>query len=308
MAATRFPVRTIAIALVVALIAAVMAALLAPSGDDGAGAQQLVRADPHTAPFEGLGMWIDIYDEPAWAAPGTAVKDMAANGVRTLFLQTSNADRPGSFVFPGGVEAFVDAAHDEGMAVVAWYLPHLTDLVRDRARVRDALSFTTARGDGFDGFALDIESDAVRDPDRRTERLVRLTSEIREEAGDEYPLGAVVPSPIRLREDLAYWPGFPWHELALAYDAILPMTYYTFRAHGPGESFAYVADSIDEIRERVGTDRVPIDVIGGLARDAEPAETLAFVRAVGDRGALGGSWYTWPSTTDEQWASLHRIG
>jgi hypothetical protein len=308
MAVRRFPVRTIAIVLVLALIAAVIAALIAPGADEGAGAQQLVRAEPQTEPFRGMGVWIDIYDEPAWAAPAGAVADMAANGVRTLYLQTSNADRPGSFVFPGGVEAFVDAAHDQGIAVVAWYLPHLTYLVRDRARVRDALGFTTARGDTFDGFALDIESDSVGDPTRRTERLVRLSNEIREEAGDDYPLGAVIPSPIRLRDDLAYWPGFPWRDLALTYDAILPMTYYTFRANGPGESFEYVAGSIDEIRARVGTDRVPIHVIGGLARDASESETLAFVRAVRDRRATGGSWYTWAYTTDEQWAVLQRIG
>ena len=303
----RFPVRAIAIALVVALVAALIAALVAPGGDEGAGAQQLVRSEPQTGPFRGLGVWVDIYDEPAWAAPGAAVDDMAANGVRTLYLQTSNADRPGSFVFPAGVEAFVDAAHDRGISVVSWYLPHLTDLVQDRARIRDALSFATARGDRFDGFALDIESDSVRDPERRTERLVRLSNEIREEAGQDYPMGAVTPSPIRLRDDLAYWPGFPWRDLALTYDAILPMTYYTFRAQGARESFEYVTGSIDEIHERVGTDRVPIHVIGGLARDASDAETSAFVRGVRDRGAHGGSWYTWAYTTDAQWARLQGI-
>ncbi len=308
MAIRRFPVRTIAIALVLVLVAALIAALISPGSDPGAGAQQLVRSQPKTGPFRGLGVWVDIYDEPAWDAPGAAVEDMAANGVKTLYLQTSNADRPGAFVFPGGVEAFVDAAHDHGIAVVSWYLPHLTDLVEDRARIRDALAFVTARGDRFDGFALDIESDSVRDPARRSERLVRLSNEIREEAGQDYPMGAVIPSPIRLRDDLAYWPGFPWRDLALTYDAILPMTYYTFRAHGAKESFDYVTGSIDEIQERVGTDEVPIHVIGGLARDASGSETTAFVRGVRQRGADGGSWYTWAYTTEEQWARLQGIG
>ncbi len=151
-----------------------------------------------------------------------------------------------------------------------------------------AIAFTTARGNTFDGFALDIESDAVADPGRRTQRLVRLSAEIREEAGEDYPLGAVFPSPIRLRDDLAYWPGFPWRDLALTYDAIMPMTYYTFRAHGPAASFDYVADSIDEIRARVGTDQVPVHVIGGLARDAAIPETLAFARAVDDGRSSAG--------------------
>ena len=67
---------------------------------------------------------------------------------------------------------------------------------------------------------------------------MRLSSDIRDLAGPGYPLGAIVPSPVRLRDDLAYWPGFPWHELALTYDAILPMTYFTFRADGPAETAA----------------------------------------------------------------------
>ena len=308
MAVRRFPVRTIAIVLVLALIAAVIAALVTPGGDDGAGAQQLVRAEPVTEPFEGLGVWVDIYDEPAWAAPADAVADMADHGVRTLYLQTSNADRPGSVRVPGGWRRSWTRRTTRGSP--SWrgtcrISPTWCETGRGcgtRCRSR------RLEGDTFDGFALDIESDAVADPDRRTQRLVRLSTEIREEAGEDYPLGAVIPSPIRLRDDLAYWPGFPWRDLALTFDAIMPMTYYTFRAHGPAASFDYVADSIDEIRARVGTDQVPIHVIGGLARDAAVPETLAFARAVDDRAVLGGSWYTWSYANPEQWSALRRIG
>ena len=191
--------------------------------------------------------------------------------------------------------------------MVAWYLPGFRDLAIDRRRVADAIAFRTARGDAFDGFGLDIESAAVGDPFRRTERLVRLSSEIRDLAGPTYPLGAIVPSPVRLRDDLAYWPDFPWHDLALTYDAILPMTYFTFRAHGPAETAAYVAGCIDEIRAGVGSDAVAIDVIGGLARDATEPETRAFVRILRARGVTGGGWYSWPDTTEDQWAVLARL-
>jgi hypothetical protein len=304
----RSSVRVVAVVLVLMLVGAVIAALVSPGDERTAERSRVVRVRPVTDPFEGLGTWIDIYDAPAWADPRAAVADMAASGVQTLYLQTSNADRPGSFVFPEGVATFVDAAHDGGLAVVAWYLPHLTDLALDGARIRDAVRFATARGDGFDGFALDIESDAVDDPRRRTDRLVRLSDEIRDEVGEDFALAAVIPSPIRLRDDVVYWPGFPWRELALTYDAILPMTYYTFRASGPRESFDYVAGSIDEIRDRVGSDAVPIHVIGGLARDASTPETRAFTRAVRDRGVIGASWYTWPYATGSQWSELERIG
>ncbi len=299
--------RTIAIAVVVAL--GLVAAIAAIVGRDGASeaTEPLVRANPATGPFEGLGIWVDIYDAEAWEDPVTAVDTMVSNGVTTLYLQTSNSDRPGPFVFPDETATFIDAAHDRGVQVVAWYLPHLTDLVVDRARTRAAISFTTPRGGRFDGFALDIESPAVRNPARRNERLMLLSQRLRTIAGDRYPLGAIVPSPVRLADDDAYWPGFPWGDLARAYDAVLPMTYYTFRVHGPADTIEYVTRAVDEIRAGVGSDAVPIHVIGGLARDATGPETIAFARAVRDTDVLGASYYTLPFVSEEQWAILGRV-
>ena len=303
----RARLRAAGVALAAVLAGILVLALVIPRGPGDAAPGPLVRANPNLEPFRGLGVWVDIYDEQAWADPAAAVTDMAARGVRTLFLQTSNAERAGSFVFPDATATFVDAAHDAGIEVVAWYLPAFRDLATDRRRIADAIAFRTSRGDAFDGFGMDIESEVVRDPARRTERLVRLSSEIRDLAGPRYPLGAIVPSPVRLRDDLAYWPGFPWHDLALTYDAILPMTYFTFRAHGPAETGAYVAGCIDQIRTGVGSDAVAIDVIGGLASDATEAETRAFVRVARARAVTGGGWYSWPDTTDAQWAVLTRL-
>ena len=269
--------------------------------------EPLVRPNPATGPFEGLGVWVDIYDHEAWNDPVAAADTMVANGARTLFLQTSNADRIGPFVYPVETAAFLEVAHDRGIQVVAWYLPHLTNLTVDRARTRAAIAFTTPRGDRFDGFALDIESAAVRDPARRSERLLRLSKRLRSIAGDRYPLGAIVPSPARLADDEVYWPGFPWGELARTYDAVLPMTYYTFRVHGPRDTVGYVARSVEEIRAGVGSDDVPIHVIGGLASDATGPETRAFARVVRDTGAIGASYYTLPFVTEDQWAILGRM-
>jgi hypothetical protein len=303
----RARLRAAGVALAAVLAGVIVLSLAIPRGSGGAAPGPLVRANPNLGPFRGLGVWVDVYDAAAWADPAAAAADMAARGVRALFLQTSNADRAGSFVFPAATSAFVDAAHDAGIRVVAWYLPGLRDLATDRRRVADAIAFRTDRGDAFDGFALDIESEAVGDPFRRTARLVRLSSEIRDLAGPGYALGAIVPSPVRLRDDLAYWPGFPWHDLALTYDAILPMTYFTFRAKGPAETAAYAAGCIDEIRAGVGSDEIAIDAIGGLASDATEPETSAFVRILRARAVTGGGWYSWPDTTEAQWATLARL-
>ena len=299
--------RVIAMSALAALAVAGTVSFLAARETAPEAAEPLVRPNPVTDPFEGLGVWVDIYDAEAWNDPAGAVETMVANGVRTVYLQSSNADRIGPFVFRAETAAFIEAAHDRDVQVVAWYLPHLTDLPVDRARTRAAITFTTPRGDRFDGFALDIESAAVRDPARRTQRLVDLSTRLRAVAGDRYPLGAIVPSPVRLVDDLAFWPGFPWGDLARTYDAVLPMTYYTFRVHGPAEAYSYVTQAVEEIRAGVGSHDVPIHVIGGLARDATGPETIAFARAVRETGVIGGSYYTLPFVTEEQWRILGRM-
>jgi hypothetical protein len=233
---------------------------------------------------------------------------MAAHGVRTLYLETSNFNRHDAFVFKDGVTRFVDAADAFGVQIVAWYLPGLRDVDRDFRRSRAAIRFETRDGNAFHGFALDIESSEVADPTHRTARLLRLSDRLRSFAGDAYPLGAIIPSPRRIDiTDPHYWPGFPYAQLAAVYDAILPMTYYTYRVSGDAGAHGYVTSVIELLRGDVGDDRVPIHVIGGIANASSGAETRGFVHAVRERGVIGASFYTFPLIDASDWSSLDTI-
>src|SRR5918996_4704051 len=90
---------------------------------------------PSLEAYRGLASWVDLFEERAWRRPGRAVADMAAHGVRTLFLETSNYSQRRTVVNRAAVGRFIDAAHDRGMAVVAWYLPGFSDVRRDLRRV-----------------------------------------------------------------------------------------------------------------------------------------------------------------------------
>lgn len=78
---------------------------------------------PSLPAYRGLASWVDIYETAALANPQGTVGIMAANEVRTIFLETSNYSRPKSIFDPEAVSGFIDAAHARGMRVVAWYLP-----------------------------------------------------------------------------------------------------------------------------------------------------------------------------------------
>jgi len=273
----------------------------------------VIRLDPpgapgSTAPYEGLGTWIDIYDTEVWERPVHAVDSMAAHGIRTIYLQTSNFNRNGPFVHPDGVESIVDAAHRRGLEVVAWYLPGFRDVPTDLRRAIRSIRFRTDRGNRFDSFALDIESAEVRRPVLRTTRLLRMSAAIRRTAGAEYPLGAIVTSPHRMvRTDPRFWPGFPWRRLAETYDVFLPMTYYTYRVKGPRAAASYTAQNVRILRQETVGMNVPIHVVGGISFDATGAETQGFVHTVLERDVIGASYYTFSGITLDQWKALSAL-
>ena len=263
---------------------------------------------PATEPYEGLGTWIDIYDTDVWEHPVHAVRSMAAHGIRTIYLQSSNYHRNRPFVHPEGVGAIVDAAHRRGLRVVAWYLPGFRDLPLDLHRALRTIRFETRGGNGFDSFALDIESAEVRRPSLRTVRLLRMSAAIRRAAGAGYPLGAIVASPDRLvRTDPSFWPGFPWRQLAETYDVLLPMTYYTYRVEGPRAAGRYTAQSVRIIRRQTSGLKVPIHVVGGISFDATGPETQGFVQTIQERDVIGASYYTFPGITLDQWEALSAL-
>jgi len=278
-----------------------------PTRDTGAPTPSLgsVREDE---PYRGLGTWIDIYDHEVWQHPTRSVRSMAAHGIRTIYLQTSNYNRNQPFVHREGVEAILDAAQERGLEVVAWYLPGFADVATDLHRTLRSILLRTKAGNGFDSFALDIESPEVRRPVVRTRRLLRLSEAIRRRAGAEYPLGAIVASPHRLvRTDPYFWPGFPWRRLADLYDVMLPMTYYTYRVAGPQDAAWYTAQNVQIIRKETSGMDVPIHVVGGISFEATGPETQGFVRTVENKHVIGASYYTYPGITPDQWKALRAL-
>ena len=229
---------------------------------------------------------------------------MAENGVQTLFFETSNYQMRRDIVRPDRVARFIEAAHAEGLQVVAWYLPSLTDLNRDLRRSLAAVNFKTPDGEQFDSFGLDIEATLVRSPTKRNERLLTLTRRIRAAVPQELALGAIVPSPVGMRLKPSYWPRFPFAQLARSYDVFLPMGYFTYRRHYPGGSAAYTLSNIRLLRAGTGDPALPVHVIGGIADDVTSSQLRGFLRAARTGAAIGAGLYDFALTTPRQWTQL----
>jgi hypothetical protein len=261
-----------------------------------------------TSVYSGLGTWISIFGTRAYTSPTTVAAAMASRGVKTVYLETSNYSQAADIVRPEQLGTLVDTLHAAGLRAVAWYLPGFVKPAVDLRRALAAVQFTTPSGGRFDGFALDIESTAVKQASVRSARVVALSRQLRAAVGTDYPLGAIIPSPRGMEIKPAYWPSFPYAQLAETYDVFLPMVYWTYSVKGPDGAYGYLAWALALLRAGVGNPDVPIHLVGGTSYRGTPAEQQAFARLVADDGRLTGwSLYDWFGTRPAAWKALDAI-
>jgi hypothetical protein len=258
--------------------------------------------EPHT----GLAAWVDAFDWSTSLGGDAPVVDedafeaMADLGIQTVYLQTSHLGVPDQVVLERErLESLIDAAHDNDLSVVAWYLPTLADIDVDLDRLLESAALDV------EGLAVDIESTVVADPAVRNARLLELSDALRAELPDKV-IGAITPSAVHLGEvNPDYWPDFPWPEVAETYDLILPMTYWSIRLPEWRDGNRYVGENIDRIRVVTEDPDIPIHVIGGIADEATVDQVRGMLDAIEARSSVSGAGlYDWATSSPEQWAAL----
>ena len=259
--------------------------------------------------YRGLGAWVDVFDYlPAYQVNGGVpavapvnVDDMVRLGVQTLYLQAARDDErsPGDVVDVALLTDFVRRAHAVGVRVVAWYAPRFIDVAADLRRIR-AIDAFRVDGHGFDGIALDIESLDNADVIARNAALVDLSAQVRKSV--KGTLGAIVLPAVQTDViNLAYWPMFPWTQIAKDYDVWLPMAYATFRKAPYRDHVRYIDESVKLMRERLKDSNAPVHVIGGIADKMNATDFIAVHQAAIDTKALGWSVYDYATTPSDAW-------
>ena len=265
--------------------------------------------------FGGLGTWADVYDwAPSYVknggsptlAPDTATAAMAAQGVQTLFIQAARADNPagGDLVDPGVLAEWVRGANSHGIRVVTWYLPTFEDVDGDLRRAVAAASLS-----GVAGFALDIESTKVKDPDTRSARLVDLATRLRAALPNTAISACTLPNVVTDVINTNYWPRFPWHQIAPFFDVWQPMDYWTNRADGNEyrDANRYTSENIDRMRAQLGMPNAVVSPVGGIANKVTPADIAGFLAACQPRACIGGSLYDWATQQPDSYAPMRQF-
>jgi len=312
------PIAVAAVAVVGALIIVAVVHLQGSHRAPGAAVGAVIPALARSAgparrtvtPYAGLGAWVDGFDygaayQRAGATPSITpdvIDDLAAHGVRTLYLQAAREDTrtPNGIVDPATTAEMLVRAHRAGLAVVAWYLPRFRDPAKDLANLRRLDRFDVL-GHRFDGIAVDIEfTDDVPDTGERNALIIEMTSKLKADLGED-ALGAIVLPPVQTEViNTELWPDFPWRELAPYYDVWMPMSYWTFRSEESGyaDGFAYNEESTQRLRTDIGEPDAAVHGIGGIGDLVTTATLDGFARSLAATGSIGGSIYDWGSMTE----------
>ncbi|MCF6745044.1 hypothetical protein E9529_12295 [Blastococcus sp. KM273128] len=276
--------------------------------DAATGATRVALLDP----YDRSGTWVtrfrfsrEFAGENPPIAPA-AVDAMADAGVDTIYLQAAADDpRYPDLISPDLLGQFLTRAHARGVQVVGWYLPHLTDVEADLRRLRAMVAFR-ASGQAFDAVAVDIEDLTVADVDTRNARLVELSRRLYAETPG-VTLGAIVLPPVVTDVlNTAYWPRFPWRELAPYYQVWMPMAYWSNRTAASGwrDAYRYTSENIARVRSNLGEPCAAVSIIGGYGLEIGAADYAAMARAAADQGAVGVSVFDWTTTPPSSWPPL----
>jgi hypothetical protein len=263
------------------------------------------------ASYHGLGTWVDAYDysrEFGGRLGPATVDDMANLGVKTLYIQGAK-DRNGGgtgVLSPDLLGQFLERAHKNKMRVVAWYLPRLVDPSRDWAHV-DAMLRFRSNGHRFDSVGIDIESREQGDVKTRNDRLVALSSRLRQAAGTLSTSAIVVPPVVTDVINPKFWPDFPWSAIKASYDVWIPMSYWTNREKQPEwrDAYRYSSENVKLLRKHVGAGAV-VHVAGGIGTTSTTKDYDGMVRAARDTACVGASVYDYAVTARGAYPTLRK--
>ena len=247
-------------------------------------------------PLEGKGMWIWKYRQTEGGDADAIVAKAAAAGLRQLWVRVG--DSKDGFYGRQVLDDLVPRAHRRGIAVIGWGFPFLFDPEADARWSAEALAWRGPAGEALDGFSPDIELavDGVALSEKRVRVYLGL---VREAARDRLVVATVYRPSDRL------WPStYPYSAIAPYVDAFAPMVYWACLEPG-----AVTAEAIDRLR----TLR-PVHTIGQAwdmsvdsgNRGAAPdqVEIRRFLDVSRRQGALGGSFWVWHLTGEEQWSAM----
>lgn len=279
------------------------------------GAARLRAPDPATHTVNGKPVWAAVAGKGMWftnyltrhANLAYLVADAKAAGITHIYAEV--AISPYGFYAPLSLDRLLPVAHAQGIAVIAWVYPTLSNVSADVRMTMQVANYRTPSGDHADGIATDVEE--VTD------------------SASVYSYGQLLRGllgPDTLLVDAALHPfthaGYPYAAVAASWNVLAPMDYWHSRysrTYTAQDVTAFVSSSVVTIRAAmlaagVATP-IPIEELGqsydmysqdeaGTGHSPTGAEITADLGAAKSLGCIGASYFEWQTATQAQWDAL----
>lgn len=245
---------------------------------------------------DGKGIWINLWNYPA--NPDMYCEYLKSKNIDSIYLQISRSNTPG-IKHPGKLNKIIESCHDRDIKVIGWSYVFLKEPIHDAQKFIQGATYKTPSGETLDGFAADIEeiSDSFA--------IEKFTKRIRQVLGPDYPLIAVIFSPLSMAKNAKL---YSWRTVANNFDIIAPMTYWHGLKKYRSEqgAYYYTAQTISKIKELTKKDDLKIHIIGD-GQKTTSHEIKGFLKAAKDHQVNAGvSLYPYHIPTEHQVETLSR--
>jgi hypothetical protein len=246
---------------------------------------------PFTGPqglADGPGIWMNLWSRPAAAEMDGYFANLRNHGIRNLYIQVGRSNTE-SIVRPDEVGTLIDYCHKYGVRAIAWNFAQLFDPKADAAKMIEAAEYRSPHGEGFDGLAGNMEVNLA------AWKVTQYSEAIRQRIGKNYPMVAVVFSPLNKAPQAQYT---PWKVLGKYWDVVAPMTYWSGK-YKKFEAYNYTVDTVKQVRSLIGRSDVEIHPIGD-GMEAPVSDIPKFMKGCRDAEAACASLYPQHKMTPAQ--------
>lgn len=240
-------------------------------------------------PITGKGMWIWHYGRIAGGNHRQIVAHAKKMNLSHIYVRVGSGYSGLDTL--AQVRGVIPIAHRAGIKVIAWYFPYYNNVAADVRRSVEAMR-TRVSGEGFDGFAADIEPAKGAAFSARTAGEYSKT--LRAALPGEY-LVAVPMRPTKTTIASGIFDAIMPH-----YDAVAPMTYWG--RFDPAETVRFTIEYLSRYGKPVAPVGQTYDMgpEGGPNGNPPPHETWAFMQTSRATGAIGVSFWSWQHATSPE--------
>jgi hypothetical protein len=240
---------------------------------------------------DGPGVWANVWNYPQGNLDAYCA-NLRSYGVRNLFIQTTRVNMP-ALAHADELGQLIEACHKYNIRVIGWAYLELVEPSVDAEKMLAAARYVSPHGESLDAIAPDLEKNLT------AARVEKFSARLRDELGPNYPLVAVVYSPLNHYHEVN---AIPWATLTHYYDVIAPMAYWKGKTQRL-DAHDYTLATVRTIRQLSGRPDVEIHVIGD-AMGTEASEITDFMRACREAEATSASIYPNQRPTVDQLSSL----